>query len=78
MLFRSGQTANTAPLVKRAGSITPHLPLIVGEKEQENNEISIRKQGEGDQGTMKIATFAAQITAEVGDMMNRWKKKQRN
>ena len=52
--------------------------LIVGEKEQENNEISIRKQGEGDQGTMKIATFAAQITAEVGDMMNRWEKEQRN
>ncbi len=52
--------------------------LIVGEKEQENNEISIRKQGEGDQGTMKIATFAAQITAEVNDMMNRWEKEQRN
>ena len=52
--------------------------LIVGEKEQENNEISIRKQGEGDQGTMKIATFAAQITAEVGNMMNRWEKEQRN
>lgn len=52
--------------------------LIVGEKEQENNEISIRKQGEGDQGTMKIATFAAQITAEVDDMMNRWEKEQRN
>ena len=50
----------------------------LGEKEQENNEISIRKQGEGDQGTMKIATFAAQITAEVGDMMNRWEKEQRN
>lgn len=52
--------------------------LIVGEKEQENNEISIRKQGEGDQGTMKITTFAAQITAEVDDMMNRWEKEQRN
>ncbi|MDO4704077.1 threonine--tRNA ligase [Tannerella sp.] len=56
---------------------TPYM-LIVGEKEQENNEISIRKQGEGDQGTMKIATFAAQITAEVDDMMNRWEKEQRN
>ena len=33
--------------------------LIVGEKEAENNEVSVRKQGEGDKGSMKIATFAA-------------------
>ncbi|WP_304758663.1 threonine--tRNA ligase, partial [Duncaniella muris] len=30
--------------------------LIVGEKEAENDEISVRKQGEGDKGSMKIAT----------------------
>ncbi|WP_304509747.1 threonine--tRNA ligase, partial [Duncaniella muris] len=29
--------------------------LIVGEKEAENDEISVRKQGEGDKGSMKIA-----------------------
>lgn len=52
--------------------------LIVGEKEQENNEISIRKQGEGDKGQMKISTFAAQLTAEVNDMMSRWEKEQTN
>ena len=28
--------------------------LIVGEKEAENNEVSVRKQGEGDKGSMKI------------------------
>src|SRR5574344_1590417 len=35
--------------------------LIVGEKEAENNVVSVRKQGEGDKGSMEIATFAAQI-----------------
>ncbi|WP_304612504.1 threonine--tRNA ligase, partial [Paramuribaculum intestinale] len=35
----------------------PYL-LVVGEKEAQNGEVSVRKQGEGDKGTMKIATFA--------------------
>ena len=48
--------------------------LIVGEKEAENNEVSVRKQGEGDKGLMKIATFAALLNDEVEDMMNRWQK----
>ena len=39
--------------------------LIVGEKEAENGEISVRKQGEGDKGTMKIINFAEEINAEV-------------
>ena len=46
--------------------------LIVGEKEAENNEVSVRKQGEGDKGSMKIATFAALLNDEVEEMMNRW------
>ena len=45
----------------------PYL-LIVGEKEAENDEVSVRKQGEGDKGTMKITNFAAQINAEVEAM----------
>ena len=49
--------------------------LIVGEKEAENNEVSVRKQGEGDKGLMKIATFAALLNGEVEEMMNRWQKK---
>ena len=36
--------------------------LIVGEKEAENGEISVRKQGEGDKGSMKIATFAKYLS----------------
>ncbi|MDR0758230.1 MAG: threonine--tRNA ligase [Tannerella sp.] len=48
--------------------------LIVGEKEIENNEVSVRKQGEGDKGSMKITTFAANLTAEIDEAMNRWKK----
>ncbi len=46
--------------------------LIVGEKEAENGEVSVRKQGEGDKGSMKIATFAALLNGEVNEMMNRW------
>lgn len=46
--------------------------LIVGEKEAENGEVSVRKQGEGDKGSMKITTFAAQIQKEVEEMVNRW------
>ncbi len=41
--------------------------LIVGEKEQENGEVSVRKQGKGDQGSMKISTFAEQIAQDVKD-----------
>ena len=51
----------------------PYL-LIVGEKEAENGEVSVRKQGEGDKGSMKIATFAALLNGEVEEMMNRWQK----
>ena len=47
----------------------PYL-LIVGEKEAENGEVSVRKQGGGDQSTEKIAIFAERINKEVGEMMN--------
>jgi threonyl-tRNA synthetase len=49
----------------------PYL-LIVGEKEAENGEISVRKQGEGDQGAIKVSDFAAQIKADVDREMNIW------
>ena len=48
----------------------PYL-LIVGEKEKENNEISVRKQGEGDKGSMKIINFADALNAEVDAMTNK-------
>ncbi len=49
----------------------PYL-LIVGEKEAENGEVSVRKQGEGDKGSMKIATFAANLNAEVEELLKQW------
>ncbi|MEG2946583.1 MAG: threonine--tRNA ligase, partial [Bacteroidales bacterium] len=47
----------------------PYL-LIVGEKEQENREVSVRKQGEGDLGVKKITTFASDLVQEVEQMIN--------
>jgi len=44
--------------------------LVVGEKEAENEEVSVRKQGEGDKGSMKITTFAENLNKEVQAMMN--------
>ncbi|RKW45016.1 MAG: threonine--tRNA ligase, partial [Porphyromonas sp.] len=43
--------------------------LIVGEKEAENGEVSVRKQGAGDVGTVKVAEFAKMITDEVNAML---------
>ncbi len=44
----------------------PYL-LIVGEKESNCEEVSVRKQGEGDKGSEKIITFAADINREVAE-----------
>ncbi len=44
----------------------PYL-LIVGEKEAANEEVSVRKQGEGDKGSEKILTFAAEINAKIAE-----------
>ena len=46
--------------------LIPYL-LIVGEKEAANEEVSVRKQGEGDKGSEKILTFAAEINAKVAE-----------
>ena len=46
----------------------PYL-LIVGEKEAGSNEVAVRKQGEGDQGTMKLEEFANFINTEVENML---------
>lgn len=48
--------------------------LIVGEKEAENQEVSVRKQGGEDLGSMKLTDFAANVTAEVESMINSWQK----
>lgn len=47
----------------------PYL-LIVGEKEAENEEVSVRKQGGEDKGIVKLHTFAENILHEQKEMMN--------
>ncbi len=39
--------------------------LIVGEKEQENNQVSLRVQGEGDKGSMTLDDFVALVRESV-------------
>ena len=46
--------------------------LIVGEKEAENGEVSVRKQGEGDKGSMKFEEFAKILDEEVQNMINKF------
>ncbi len=46
--------------------------LIVGEKEAENNEVAVRKQGEGDKGSMNVNDFAKMINDEVNLLMNKY------
>ena len=46
--------------------------LVVGEKEAANGEVAVRKQGEGDKGTMKKEEFCKNITEEVRNMINKW------
>jgi threonyl-tRNA synthetase len=42
--------------------------VIVGEKEAENGEVSVRRQGAGDLGTMSVQQFADLINNEVAEM----------
>ena len=44
--------------------------LVVGEKEAENGTVSVRRQGEGDQGSMTPEEFAAKVNEEVKNMIN--------
>jgi threonyl-tRNA synthetase len=46
--------------------------LIVGEKEAENNEVAVRRQGEGDKGTMKVVDFAKLVNDEVNALLNKY------
>lgn len=47
----------------------PYL-LIVGEKEAETERVSVRRQGEGDKGTMTNNEFVKFITKEVRDQLS--------
>jgi threonyl-tRNA synthetase len=46
--------------------------LVVGEKEAENGEVAVRRQGEGDKGSMKVADFAKLISTEVESLINQY------
>jgi threonyl-tRNA synthetase len=46
--------------------------LIVGEKEAENGEVAVRKQGDGDKGSMKVADFAQMVNDEVNSLVNKF------
>jgi threonyl-tRNA synthetase len=43
---------------------TPYM-LVVGEKEQADGAVSVRRQGQGDLGAMKLADFTAKVLDEV-------------
>jgi len=47
----------------------PYL-LIVGEKEMEENTVSVRRQGEGDKGTMQLDEFADFVNKEVREQLS--------
>ena len=47
----------------------PYL-LVVGEKEEETQTVSVRQQGEGDKGAMPLKEFAGLIQGEVNRQMN--------
>ena len=44
--------------------------LIVGEKEQQEGQVSIRKHGEGDKGSMSLDDFAAMFKKQIQDVLN--------
>ena len=46
--------------------------LIVGEKEQSEGTVSFRKQGGGEQGTLKFEDFAKKINEEVRNMTEKY------
>lgn len=42
--------------------------VIVGEKEEQDGTVSVRRQGEGDKGSMSVSDFAKMINTEVDQM----------
>jgi threonyl-tRNA synthetase len=47
----------------------PYL-LVVGEKEAETETISVRRQGQGDQGSMTVEEFAQKVKNEVNEQLS--------
>ncbi|SFH37507.1 threonine--tRNA ligase [Pontibacter chinhatensis] len=44
--------------------------LIVGEKEQENGAVSVRRHGEGDLGSMSVEEFGTLFQRKIAEMLN--------
>jgi len=44
--------------------------LVIGEKEQQEQTVSARKQGQGDIGTFTIEQFVEHITNEINKELN--------
>ncbi len=44
--------------------------LIVGEKEQENNAVSVRKHGEGDLGSMTVDEYIQMFKSKIAETLN--------
>ncbi len=42
--------------------------LIIGDKEAENQSVSVRRQGEGDLGTMSVSEFVAHFTEKLAEV----------
>lgn len=51
-----------------------HIPylLVVGEKEQADGSVNVRKQGEGTQETMTIPMFAEKVLKEVAELTEKY------
>jgi threonyl-tRNA synthetase len=41
--------------------------LVVGDREAEAGEVSVRRHREGDQGSVAVAEFAGRVSAEVAE-----------
>ena len=50
----------------------PYL-LVVGEKEENSDTVAVRRQGEGDKGTMKLEDFADMLVKETEAQLNKAK-----
>ena len=48
----------------------PYL-LVVGEKEENSDQVSVRRQGEGDKGTMKPEDFAEMLVRETDEQLRK-------
>ena len=48
--------------------------LVVGQKEEEENTVSVRSRADGDEGARSLDTFIADILKEIETKENRVKK----